>query len=337
MHVHPMLRDVTIKEWGNDGIICTDGGGMRLLVTGHKRFSDLEQATAACIKAGITMFLDNYRDAVRGALDKKMIEEADIDAALRGTFRVLIRLGILDPPSRVPYASIGSGEEPWLTQKHKDLARLVTQKAIVLLKNSKNTLPLDKSKLKSVAVVGPRANDVILDWYSGTPPYRVSALDGIKSRLGPGVTVKHAADNANGAAVEAARTSDVAIVVVGNHPTCDGAGWAQCATPSDGREAVDRKSITLEQEELVKQVHAANPRTIVVLVSSFPYAINWSQENVPAILHMAHNSQEQGNALADVLFGDYNPAGRLVQTWPKSMDQLPPLIDYDIRKGRTYL
>src|SRR5262249_7410632 len=102
-------------------------------------------------------------------------------------------------------------------------------------------------------------------------------------------------------------------------------------------EAVDRKSITLEQEELIKQVWQANPKTIVVLVSSFPYAINWTQENVPAILHLALNSQEEGNALASVLFGNYNPGGRLVQTWPKSLEQLPPMLDYDLRHGRTYM
>ncbi len=87
----------------------------------------------------------------------------------------------------------------------------------------------------------------------------------------------------------------------------------------------------------IKQVYRANPRTIVVLISSFPYAINWSQQTVPAVLHMTHSSQEEGNALADVLFGDYNPAGRLVQTWPRSLDQLPPMMDYDIRHGRTYM
>jgi beta-glucosidase len=87
----------------------------------------------------------------------------------------------------------------------------------------------------------------------------------------------------------------------------------------------------------VKQVVAANPRTVVVLLSSFPYAINWTQEHAPAILHMAHNSEEEGNALADVLFGDYNPAGRLAHTWPQSIEQLPPMMDYDIRHGRTYL
>jgi beta-glucosidase len=130
----------------------------------------------------------------------------------------------------------------------------------------------------------------------------------------------------------------VAIVCVGNNPIgVPGGAWGRVSVPSEGREAVDRKAINLEQEELVKEVFAANPKTIVVLISSFPYAINWTQEHVPAILHMTHNSQEHGNALADVLFGDYNPAGRLVQTWPKSLDQLPPMLDYDIRKGRTYM
>jgi beta-glucosidase len=130
----------------------------------------------------------------------------------------------------------------------------------------------------------------------------------------------------------------VAIVLVGNHPTCN-APFGRCALPSEGKEAVDRKSIELDpaQLNLIRRVKAANAKTIVVLISSFPYAINWVQENVPAILHMAHSSQEEGNALADVLFGDYNPAGRLVATWVKSLDDLPPMMDYDIRKGRTYM
>jgi beta-glucosidase len=110
-----------------------------------------------------------------------------------------------------------------------------------------------------------------------------------------------------------------------------------CPLPSDGKEAIDRKSITLEQEELVKKVLAVNPRTVVVLISSFPFAIQWTEEHAPAIVHLAHNSQEEGNALADVLFGDYNPAGRLVVTWPMSLDQLPPMMDYDVRHGRTYM
>jgi len=143
-------------------------------------------------------------------------------------------------------------------------------------------------------------------------------------------------NNDDDAAVKAARGADVAILVVGNHPTCN-AGWAKCPLPSDGKEAIDRTSITLEQEELVKQVNAVNPKTVVVLITSFPFAIEWTQDHIPAILHMAHNSQEEGNALADALFGDYNPAGRLVTTWPQSLDQLPPMMDYDLRNGRTYM
>jgi len=153
------------------------------------------------------------------------------------------------------------------------------------------------------------------------------------------VRVRYAPDNnINNDAANLAAESDVAIVFVGNHPTCN-APFGRCTLPSEGKEAVDRKSIDLDpaQLNLIRRVKAANAKTIVVLVSSFPYAIGWVQENVPAILHMAHSSQEEGNALADVLFGDYNPAGRLVATWVKSLNDLPPMMDYDIRKGRTYM
>jgi beta-glucosidase len=272
-------------------------------------------------------------------LKKGILTEADIDRALRGNFRVMIRLGLLDPPERVPYASIGNEPiDPWLTDKHKALALRAAQESIVLLKNSANVLPLDKTALKSIAVIGPRANEVLLDWYSGTPPYSVSPLDGIRKFAGSTVKVSYAANNDGDAAVKAARESDVAIVCVGNHPNGGfDTQWARVSVPSEGREAVDRQSITLEQEELIKAVFQANPKTIVVLKSSFPYAINWTQENVPAILHLALNNQEEGTALASVIFGDYNPAGRLVQTWPKSLEQLPPMMDYDIRHGRTYM
>jgi beta-glucosidase len=332
-----LLQKVTREQWGQDGIICTDAGAMRNLVTAHKYYPDFETAAAESVKAGIGQFLDDYREAVRGALKKGILTEADIDRALRGNFRVMIRLGLLDPPARVPYASIGQEPiDPWLTDKHKALALRAAQKSIVLLKNSDNLLPLDRKALKSIAVIGPRANEVLLDWYSGTPPYSVSPLDGIEKFAGQSVKVRYAADG--DAAIKAAHESDVAIICVGNHPNGGfDTQWARVSVPSEGREAVDRQSIKLEQEELIKAVFQANSKTIVVLKSSFPYAINWTQENVPAIVHMALNSQEEGRALASVLFGDYNPAGRLVQTWPKSLEQLTPMMDYDIRHGRTYM
>jgi len=188
-------------------------------------------------------------------------------------------------------------------------------------------------------VIGPSCDNVLIDWYAGIPPYTVTPLEGIRDKVGPGVRVRYLPDNlANSSAANLARESDVAIVFVGNHPTCN-APFGRCALTSEGKEAVDRKTIDLDQAQLqmIQRVQAANARTIVVLISSFPYSINWVQDNVPAILHMTHSSQEEGNAIADVLFGDYNPGGRLVSTWVKALTDLPDMMDYDIRKGRTYM
>jgi beta-glucosidase len=334
---NPMLEQITVRLWGQDGIKCTDGGALSLLFTSHKAFPDLSHAAAASIKAGISQFLDKYREPVRDALRQGILRETDIDRVLRQNFRVMIRLGLLDPPERVPFTKVDASQPPWQLDTHHDLARVATQKSIVLLKNEHNLLPLDLGKLKSIAVIGPRANDVLLDWYSGTPPYTVPPLEGIKRKLDRNkTTLSYARDDQGGLAVKIAKTAQVAVVVVGNHPTGDTGSWEMVALPSYGREAVDRQSITLEDEDLIRKVYAANPNTIVVLLASFPYAINWTADHVPAILHATHASQELGTGIADVLFGACDPGGRLVQTWPRSIDQLPPMLDYDIRHGRTY-
>jgi len=184
--VNPMLKKVTVDEWGENGIICTDGGAYQMLVTAHKYYPTLAEAAAGCIKAGINQFLDTYKPGTQEALNKKLITESDIDQDLRGVFRVMIKLGQLDPPEKVPYSTLGSGPEPWLSRKNRDFVRLITQKSIVLLKNNNNLLPLDKNKIKSIAVVGPRSAEVLQDWYSGTPGYSVSILEGIKNKVGPG-------------------------------------------------------------------------------------------------------------------------------------------------------
>lgn len=339
--VHPMLKDITVKEWGMNGIICTDGGAFTLLLSDHKYYSDKYLGAAAAIKAGINQFLDEYVDATYGAVANGYLKEKEIDEVLRGDYRIMIKLGMLDPTEGNPYATIGTDKnaaDPWTTDAHKKLALEATEKSIVLLKNdpAKKLLPIDRKKVKRIAVIGPRADQVIFDWYSGTPPYTVTALAGIKAKAGDNIEVTYALNNIDGKAAKLAKEADIAIVVAGNHPWCN-AGWAQCPVPSDGKESVDRQSITLEYEDLIKVVHQANPNTVVVLMSSFPYAINWTQENIPAIVHMTHNSQETGNALANVLFGDYNPAGRLTQTWVKDISDLPPLMDYNIRNGRTYM
>ena len=181
-----------------------------------------------------------------------------------------------------------------MTAEARRLAREVTAKSVVLLKN-KNLLPLDAGKLRKIAVIGPYSDKIVQDWYSGTPPYETTILSGIRNAVKEGTEIIHAEDNRMGQAEKAAAAADIAIVCVGNHPYGTRADWKFSPVPSDGREAVDRKSLMLPDEDLVKLVLKANPNTILVLVSSFPYTINWSQEHVPAIVHITHCSQEQGN------------------------------------------
>jgi beta-glucosidase len=339
MTINPVLKNVTRDEWGNNGIICTDGGALKLLINSHKAFPTMAEGAAAIVKATVGQFLDTYKPFVYEALKTGLLTEKDIDNAIRGNFYVALRLGLLDSDrSTLPYANIGVTDtiSPWLKKETQAFVRTVTAKSVVLLKNSMNLLPLNASKIKSIAVIGPRAGEVILDWYSGTPPYVVTILQGIKNAVGKDVQVYYAPSDQMDKATIAARKADVAVVCVGNHPYGTDARWMVSPVPSDGREGVDRKAITLEQEDLVKLVTQANPKTVMVLVSNFPFAFNWSQENVPAILHVTNNSQELGNGLADVLFGKVNPAGRTTQTWVKSITDLPPMMDYDIRHGRTY-
>ena len=340
MLIHPVLRDAMINEWGNDGLICSDGGALGLLISAHKSFPDKEHGVAVAVKAGVNNFLDRYIDDLRKALKDGLLTEADLDAALHNELRVYLRLGEFDAPGADPYGDIGVKADgampPWERDSSRALARLATDESVVLLKNDGNTLPLNRAKLKSIAVIGPFTDQVLLDWYSGTPPYMVTALEGIREAAGSGVKVLFADGSDAAQAAALAAKADVAIVVVGNHPVCN-ATWAQCPTPSNGKESIDRKTIVLEQEDLVKRVFAANPHTIEVLRASFPYAIVWSQQNLPAIVHITHNSQEEGHGLADVLFGDYSPAGRLTQTWPTGDAQLLPILDYNLLHGRTYL
>jgi beta-glucosidase len=355
MAVNPILRSIVIDKWGVD-VLSSDGGAVKLLVDPRHLFPNQEAAVVACLKAGINQYLDVYQNELHAALKDGSITEADLDKALRPKFEVELKLGLLDPPDMVPYTQIrqtGNDPAPWDTDRDRDVSKKMALESVVLLKNDNHFLPLDKTKIKSIAVIGPLANVVHWDWYGGTPPYAITPLQGIQNEVGPNVKVNFAPyDTPDGEddALKAASESDVAVVVVGNNPTCgdEGRAWYNtpkegggltlpCTVPSDGREGRDRETIDLYQEQIVKQVMIKNPKTVVMLISSFPYDINWTEENAPAILHMAQSSQDEGTALAQVLFGDYNPGGHLVETWPKSADQLPPRMDYNIRDGYTYM
>ena len=370
MVVNPILKSIVEDKWGVD-VLSSDGGAVKLLWTDHKKYPDQKASVIACLHAGINQFLDTWKDETAAAVKEGSVTEPEIDGLLRRKFVISLKLGLLDPgqadftprptnpygygppppaaASAKPATPAPIVTDPWDTPAERAISEKMALESIVLLKNANNTLPLAKDSLKSIAVIGPLADAVHRGWYGGTPPYAISPLDGIKAAVGPYVRVNYAASETNQAALIAARESDVAVVFVGNDPTCgpdmqrdwhdtvDGGGTIPCTTPSDGREGRDRETLTLEQEQLLKQVFAVNPKTIVVLISSFPFTINWSEQYIPAILHMSHASQDEGTAIAKVLFGDYNPAGHLVTTWPASVDQLPPMMDYNIRDGRTYM
>ncbi len=343
MCVHPCLDDVTRKEWGNNGIICTDGGAYSLLVNAHHYYPDLPTAAAAVVKAGTSQFLDRYQPYLKEAFEKGMVTEADIEKVIKGNIYVALKLGLLD--DGCPYAEIGKDSTaipPYEREEVRQFVREVTDKSIVLLKNEENILPLTSNPHhltpKKIAVVGPYADKIIYDWYSGTAPYEVTILKAMQEAGKEyGIEILYAPDNQFARAEDLAREADMVLVCTGNHPYGTDRTWKVCPVPSDGREANDRHSLQLPDEDEIRRLYAINPNTVLLLVSSFPYAINWSNEHLPAILHVTHCSQEQGHGVADVLFGKVNPAGRTTQTWVKDILDLPHMMDYDIRHGRTYM
>ena len=337
MAVHPCLDAVARQEWGNNGIICTDGGAYALLVNAHHYYPDLPAAAAGVVKAGTSQFLDRFQPYLKEAVEKGLVTETEIEKVIRGNIYVALKLGLLD--DGCPYAAIGKDSTampPYEREEVKEFVREVTGKSIVLLKNDHQTLPL--KGVKKIAVVGPYADKIVYDWYSGTAPYENTILKAMQE-VGreQGIEILYAPDNQYGRAEDLARQADVVVVCTGNHPYGTDRTWKVCPVPSDGREANDRHSLQLPDEDEIRRLYAINPHVVLVLVSSFPYAINWSNEHLPAIIHVTHCSQEQGHGVADVLFGKVNPAGRTTQTWVKDILDLPHMMDYDIRHGRTYM
>ncbi|MBQ5512316.1 MAG: glycoside hydrolase family 3 C-terminal domain-containing protein [Bacteroidales bacterium] len=339
MAVHPCLNEVARKEWGNNGIICTDGGAFSLLLTAHHYYPDLTAAAAGVVKAGTSQFLDRFLSNLKEAVEKGLITEADIENAISGNIYVALKLGLLD--DKCPYANIGkdtTAMPPYEREEVKQFVREVTAKSIVLLKNENQTLPINTQKVKKIAVVGPYADKIIYDWYSGTAPYENTILKAMQD-VGKknGIEILYAPDNQFGRAEDLAKEADMVLVCTGNHPYGTDRTWKVCPVPSDGREANDRHSLQLPDEDEIRRLYAINPNIVLVLVSSFPYAINWSNDHLPAIIHVTHCSQEQGYGVTDVLFGKVNPAGRTNQTWVRDILDLPHILDYDIRHGRTYM
>ncbi len=271
-----------------------------------------------------------------------MLSEERLNDALYRVMYNRFRLGEFDPPSMVPYSKIspdviGSAE-------HRQLALKTAQESMVLLTNKNQILPLDKNKIKTIAVIGPHADLFTAGGYSGRVTNPVTPLQGIKNRMSPGTEIVYvkgceilARKDSTDAlvsntkeelqkAVDAAKKADIAIVYIGT----------TLAVEAEGR---DRTSLNLpgKQEELVKAVLAANPRTIVVEMNAGPLTIPEIKEKVPAIIEAWWGGEEGGNAIADVIFGNVNPGGKLPLTVYASAEQVPSVDEYDVTKGFTYM
>ncbi len=353
---HWLLDQVLRQEWGFDGYLTSDGDGLQMLVGTHHVARDMADAARQGLAAGIDY--DLSEGTVYGTLMQQvkmgLVPESQVDRAVARVLATKFRLGLFDDP----YVDPDYAEKVNNSAEHKKLAAEAARKVIVLLKNDNNLLPLDKSKLRSIAVIGPNAADVHLGGYSRDPGYGVSVLDGIKAKVGDKVRVLYAEGCkittapqgfrgwwANDVqlvdpktqtasiqtAVDAAKKADVAIVVVGENESTNREAWAE-------NHLGDRDSLDLlgAQNDLVKAVVETGKPVVVLLLNGRPLSINYIAEKVPAILEGFYLGEEGGTAAADVLFGDANPGGKLPITFPHTVGALPDYYNHKPSANRGY-
>jgi beta-glucosidase len=303
---------------------------------GHMNYTD---AVGQSLTAGCDFSDREYQEYIPAALRDGKVTEARLDDALTRVLRVRFRLGDFDPFNAVPFSQISPDviDSP----SHRELALKVAQEAIVLLKNESNLLPLEIRKLSHIAVIGPLADRIIVNNYNGKHSTAVTPLQGLRDRLGAKVKVDYALGGTVSEpptnavydakaelqkAVELARHAQIAIVFVGSDASVE----------QEGR---DRTHLGLSgnQEDLVQAVYNANPKTVVVEMSAGPLTVPWLKDQIPALLQAWWPGEEGGHAIADVLLGTVNPAGRLPHTVYASETQVPPVTEYDISKGFTYM
>lgn len=340
-----LLTDVLRGEWQFPGYVFTDYGGLSHLYNFHKVASDAAGAAQMGIDAGID--LEAARPDVYPHLGELVregkVSENQIDEAVRRILRVKFLAGLFEKP----YADTAIVRRCVHTPENVRLAREVAEESVVLLKNDGSLLPLDSSRLKSVAVIGPNADQVQYGDYSYTRDNKsgVTVLDALRKSLGDGVQVRYAKGcdisgldrEGIAEAVEAAQESDVAVVVLGETSVIlSGLGWGVglgSNEPKDpfvtgeGYDITDLNPIGV-QRELLQAVCATGKPVVLVLVQGRPWSIDWEKANVPAILEAWFPGEQGGNAIADILLGKVNPSGRLNCTFPQSVGHLPVAYDY---------
>jgi beta-glucosidase len=332
-----LLADILRDEWDFDGHVVSDCWAIRDIWEHHKVAASPEEGVSMAVRAGCDLNCGEAYLYLLGAVEQGLVDERTIDQSVTRLMLTRMRLGMFDPPERVKYARIPYSVND--SEEHRALALQVALESMVLLKNADSTLPL-RGGLR-IAVIGPNADDseVLLGNYSGTPSRSVTPLAGIRAaaaRFGSTVTYSKGCalmDSDEGgfeAAVAAARDSDVVVACVGISQAVEGEedprrGWA------------DRPDIDLPavQEALLRALAATGKPLIVVLLNGSALAINWAAQHADAIVEAWYPGEEGGTAIGQVLFGEYNPAGRLPVTFYTGTEQLPPFENYAML-GRTY-
>jgi len=335
------LQEKILREdWGFEGYIVSDCGAVMDFnrPLGHKYTNRFYKSAAEAVKNGCDLNCGFTYRWLPIAYKKGLITEKDINQAVKRLFLARFKLGMFDPPELVKYQQIPYEVND--CEEHRKLALEAARQSIVLLKNENNFLPLSKD-IKSIAVIGPNADDmnVLLANYHGMFSKYVTPLQGIKNIIGnkteilyaKGCKIKGRSKKGFSEATEIANKADMVIVVMGISQLFEREEfpfpWAD-----DDRKFLELPQI---QQKLLKELYRVNKSLILVLLNGSPMAINWEHEKIPAIIEAWYPGEMGGKAIAEVIFGEYSPAGRLPITFVKSEEDLPPFMDYRM-KGRTY-
>ena len=349
-----LLRNVLRNEWGYKYLTVSDYFAIDQLIDIHHVAANCDEAAKMAITAGVDIelpFAKCYR-SLPVLVRSHQVPESRIDEAVSRVLYAKFELGLFDHPFVDPQKAVESAG----TKADADLALQAARETITLLKNENNLLPLDILKLKTIAVIGPNAAEAHLGGYSGTPKHAISVLDGIKNKVGNKVEVLYAEgcriteskpvweedkvippdpaldEKRMAEAVDVLGKADLGIVVVGDNEQTSREAWSP--THLGDRDSLD---LVGRQDELIARLLATGKPVVVVLLHGRPNSIDFIAEHVPAILDGWYLGQEGGTAMADVIFGDYNPAGRLPITVPRSVGQLPDFYNQKPSAHRPYL
>jgi beta-glucosidase len=349
-----LLLDILRQEWGFQGLVTSDYFGPTELRTVHHIVASEDEAGRLAFESGVDVelpFNQAYGSLVEQVKAGK-VAEADVDRSTARVLRAKFATGLFDDP----YVSPDYAEKITNSPEHQQLALRAAHEAIILLKNQNNLLPLPKNKYKRIAVIGPNAAGLHLGGYSNQPGRGVSLLAGIRNKVGSSAEIFYAVGckitesdpdwNADKVvlgdpvlnaqrideAVKVAQKAEVVILALGGNEQTSREAWA-VNHPGDR----DNLDLLGNQDDLVKAILATGKPTIVFLQHGRPNSINYIAEHVPAILDGWYLGQEGGAAIADVFFGDYNPAGRLPITVPRSAGQLPDYYYQKPSAKREYL